>query len=142
MLARFGIHICKRTLTSFKCVQKFALRMCAKQWDLGYAELLNRFKVPSLRDRRNYLSLCTMYKVVHELVYFDLGNTLNHDLADKLDIQAKLTSFLQKANGVLFRFSFADVTTKIILLVSLWLRPLETGLCCSKFIQCRFSQCD
>ena len=44
--------------------------MCAKQWDLGYAELLNRFKVPSLRDRRKYLSLCTMYKVVHELVYF------------------------------------------------------------------------
>jgi len=26
-----------------KCVQKFALRMCAKQWDLGYAELLNCF---------------------------------------------------------------------------------------------------
>jgi len=43
--------------------------MCAKQWDLGYAELLNRFKVPSLGDCRNYLSLCTMYKVVHELVY-------------------------------------------------------------------------
>jgi len=47
-----------------------ALRMCAKQWDLGYGELLNRFKVPNLRDHRNYLSLCTMYKVVCELVYF------------------------------------------------------------------------
>jgi len=47
-----------------------------------------------------------------------LGNTLNHDLADKLDIQAKLTSFLRKANGVLFRFSFADVTTKMRLFQS------------------------
>ena len=47
--------------------QKFALRMCVKRWDLGYAELLNRL---NLSDRRNYLSLCTMYKVVSELVYF------------------------------------------------------------------------
>ena len=38
-------------------VQKFALRTRTKQWDLGYAGLLNRFKVPSLGDRRNYLSL-------------------------------------------------------------------------------------
>ena len=44
--------------------------MCAKKWDLGYAELLYHFKVPSLGDHRNYLSLCTMYKVVHEVVYF------------------------------------------------------------------------
>ena len=59
-----------KDIDQLECVQKFTLHMCAKQWDLGYAELLNRFKVQSLRDRRNYLSLCTMYKVVHELVYF------------------------------------------------------------------------
>ena len=51
-------------------VQKFALCMCAKQWDLGYAKLLNHFNVPSLGDRRNYLSLCSMYKLVNELVHF------------------------------------------------------------------------
>ena len=46
--------------------------LCAKQWDLRYAELLNRFKVLSLGDRRIYLSLCTVYinMVVNELVYF------------------------------------------------------------------------
>ena len=54
-------------------VQKFALRMCAKQWDLGYAELLNLFNVPSLMHRRKYLNLCTMYKIVHNLVYFPHG---------------------------------------------------------------------
>ena len=41
--------------------------MCAKQWDFGYVDLLN---LPRLVDRRNHLSLCTMYKVVHDLVYF------------------------------------------------------------------------
>ena len=44
--------------------------MCAKQWDLGYADLLNLFNVRSLVDRRNYLSLGTMCKVVNEPVYF------------------------------------------------------------------------
>ena len=60
----------QKGIDQLECVQKFTLHMCAKQWDLGYAELLNHFKVPSLGDRRNYLSLCTIYKVVHELVYF------------------------------------------------------------------------
>ena len=66
MLARLGIQ----DIHQLEHVQKFTLRMCTKQWDLGYAELLNHFKVPSLGDCRNYLSLCTMYKVVNELVYF------------------------------------------------------------------------
>ena len=44
--------------------------MCVKQWDLGHADLLNLFNVPSLVDHRNYLSLGTMCKVVNEPVYF------------------------------------------------------------------------
>ena len=51
-------------------VQKFALRMCAKQWDIEYTDLLNYFNLPSLVNRRRYLSLSTMYKIVHNLVYF------------------------------------------------------------------------
>ena len=38
----------QKDIDQLECVQKFALRMCAKQWDLGYAELLNCFKVPSV----------------------------------------------------------------------------------------------
>ena len=64
-----GIHT-QKDIIPLQRVQKFTLCICAKQWDLGYAELLNRFKVLNLGDHRNYLSLCTMYKVVSELVYF------------------------------------------------------------------------
>jgi len=60
----------QKDINQLKRVQKFAQCMCAKQWDLGYTELLNRFIVPSLGDHRNYLSLCTLIKVVKELVYF------------------------------------------------------------------------
>ena len=68
----------QKDIDQLECVQKFALRMCAKQWDLGYAELLNCFKVPSLRDRRNCLSLCTMYKVVHDFPMMCLCLGLPH----------------------------------------------------------------
>ena len=63
----------QKDINQLQRVQKFALCICAIQnsaWDLVYAELLNRFKVLSLGDLRKYLSLCTMYKVVNELVYF------------------------------------------------------------------------
>ena len=54
-------------------VQKFALRMCAKQWDVDYTDLLTHFNLPSLANHRRYLSLSTMYKIVHNLVYFPQG---------------------------------------------------------------------
>ena len=63
----------QKDIDQLERVQTFALRMCAKQWDLGYAELLNLFNVPSLMHRRNYLNLCTKYKIVHNLVYFPHG---------------------------------------------------------------------
>ena len=51
-------------------MQKFGLRVCAKQWDLSYNELLSNFDVPTLNDRRLYLKLTTMYKIVHDLLVF------------------------------------------------------------------------
>ena len=47
--------------------------MCAKHWDMGYEELLDRFHLPSLSQRRLYLSLCTMYKIVHGYYHFTTG---------------------------------------------------------------------
>lgn len=50
-------------------VQKFGLRMCTKGWNADYNELLLLFNIPTLHDRRLYLSLC-MYKNIYELVEF------------------------------------------------------------------------
>ena len=41
----------QKDISQLQRVQKFALCICAKQWDLGYAELLNHFKVLSLGDQ-------------------------------------------------------------------------------------------
>ena len=45
-------------------------RMCMKQWDASYSDLLELFATPTLADRRKYLSLCVMYTIVHNQVHF------------------------------------------------------------------------
>ena len=51
-------------------VQKFALRMSFRQWNVSYPELLNLCNISTLRERRLYLSLCLMYKITHSQVHF------------------------------------------------------------------------
>ena len=51
-------------------VQKFALQMATKQWDLGYQELLDTMNIPSLADHRLQLKLALLYKIVHGMCYF------------------------------------------------------------------------
>ena len=42
-------------------VQRFALRICSRNYNLSYEELLDLYKTPSLQDRRSFLSLCTFF---------------------------------------------------------------------------------
>ena len=53
-------HLIKDTL-SLENVQKLALRICSKQWQMSYYDLLDRFKLPTLENRRLFLSLCTFF---------------------------------------------------------------------------------
>jgi len=55
----------QRDIQLIENVQKFGLRICSKQWDLGYDELLSNFSVPNLQSRRLHHKLCTMFKIVH-----------------------------------------------------------------------------
>ena len=60
----------KKETEQLEKVQRFALRMCMKQWDASYSDLLELFATPTLADRRKYLSLCVMYTIVHNQVHF------------------------------------------------------------------------
>ena len=51
-------------------VQKFALKVCVKQWDLDYTSLLFICVLPTLATRRKYFNLCTMYKIVNHQIYY------------------------------------------------------------------------
>ena len=41
-----------------------------KRWDLGYQELLHLTQIPTLENRKIYLKLCTLFKIIHGLFSF------------------------------------------------------------------------
>ena len=56
--------------TELENIQKFALRICSKQWSHSYSDLLESASIPSLQNRRTFLKLVTLYKFVHGLACF------------------------------------------------------------------------
>ena len=57
-------------INKLESVQKFALRLCVKRWDLGYDVLLSMCDLPILATRRKYFDLCIMYKIINHQIYF------------------------------------------------------------------------
>ena len=62
-----------KDINSLESVQKFALKVCLKQWDTPYHQLLSQACLPDLSTRRKHLSLCYFYKLIN-------GVHLYHDL--------------------------------------------------------------
>ena len=60
----------QRDIQLLEGVQKFACRMCSKAWKTGYEELLSTLQLSSLSNRRLFLKLCTIFRVLHGLCYF------------------------------------------------------------------------
>ena len=46
-------------------VQKFACKVCLKRWSIPYHDMLSQLHIPSLKDRRKSMRLCTLYKIIH-----------------------------------------------------------------------------
>ena len=46
-------------------VQKFALKVCIRNWAMDYGSLLNFCNLPTLASRRQYLKLFFLYQVIH-----------------------------------------------------------------------------
>ena len=60
----------KGDIAKLENVQKFALRVCLKSWDMSYDDLLSNSKLSSLRKRRLLASLCHLYKIIRGLTDF------------------------------------------------------------------------
>ena len=50
-------HLIK-DIDQLESIQKFALKVCLKQWDSSYFNLLQSTNLPTLSNRRKYLGLC------------------------------------------------------------------------------------
>ena len=59
----WDLHLLKDQQT-LENIQKFACRVCLKQWDLSYPTLLRTLSIPTLAARRKQLKLCTFFTVM------------------------------------------------------------------------------
>ena len=50
--------------------QRFALKVCAKNWSLSHDELLSHLQLPLLSERRSQAKLCHLFKIMHGLEDF------------------------------------------------------------------------
>ena len=69
MHARLNPHLLKY-INKFQNVQKFALRLCVKQWSQDYESLLSICDLPTLATRHKYLGLYTMYRIINGHIFF------------------------------------------------------------------------
>ena len=51
-------------------VQKFAAKVCTKQWNWSYEELLHTLQLPSLQERCKRMKLVLLYKYIDNMAYF------------------------------------------------------------------------
>ena len=63
----------KKDVSALENVQKLACRMATRLWDSGYQDLLSCVSLPSLEHRRLETRLCTLYKIINNLCYFENG---------------------------------------------------------------------
>ena len=60
----------KGDIEALEKIQKYALRVCFKSWDLNYEDLLSVASLPSLHERRMQASLCHLFKIINGLTDF------------------------------------------------------------------------
>ena len=51
-------------------VQKFALRICTKNWNTSYESLLLECNLDSVAVRHTFTRLCLLFKIIHEDVFY------------------------------------------------------------------------
>ena len=57
----------KQELETVKC---FTCRVCTKNWDDAYCDMLRTLNITPLSERRKLLKMCHLYKIVHGFVDF------------------------------------------------------------------------
>ena len=62
-------------------VQRFALRVCLRQWNLNHEELLLMSRLPTLRSRRTVARLCQLYKILSDMTDFPNSPVEDRDIS-------------------------------------------------------------
>ena len=105
-------------------VQKFALRICSNNWQANYHDLLEHFKLPTLENRRLYLSLCSFFKIIQKITYYPPA------LMPSRLSSSVLRSSNPKNFFIPFSKTYQSSNSFMIRTIKLWNNlPLEAKLC-------------
>ena len=92
--------------TRLERTQKFALRVCCKNWTASYPDLLDSCQVSTLSNRRKIARLCHIYKIIYGLADCQMApitrRVLNYSSRRSNPVQLQ-TLFAQTSH---FQFSF------------------------------------
>ena len=61
-------------------VQTFAAKVCTKQWNWSYEELLHTLQLLSLQVRRKRMKLILLYKYINNMAYFSEPPLVQHQM--------------------------------------------------------------
>ena len=64
------LHTCRKNITTLKKTQYFVARICTKNWNAGYYDLLDILELPQLVQHRLHTRLTVLYVSDHGLLYF------------------------------------------------------------------------
>ena len=116
-------HLVKHT-NAIENVQKFALRICSRKWNYSYRELLDLFQLPTLENRRLFLSLSTFFKIVYNLTFFPPHHLPAHCPSSSLRHSHHFQYYIPHTHTNQFKHSFMPTC------ISLWNNlPLESVSC-------------
>ena len=99
----------KGDIAKLENVQKFALRVCLKSWDMSYDDLLSNSKLSSLRKRRLLASLCHLYKIIRGLTDFEdapLQTQVGYNYYTRLSSKSTPSFSLPQSRTNTYRYSF------------------------------------
>ena len=92
----------KKDISALEDVQKFALKVCTKSWDISYDGLLNRSQLPTLEARRHQAKLCNLYNIENGLVHFPDAPVTNRVPEVPVSVQSLLFRAILTNTIILF----------------------------------------
>ena len=70
----------KKDIALLEGVQKFALKVCTKCWNLNYDNLVSLSCLPTLQVRRQQSKLCSLFNIIHGYASFPNAPLQNRDI--------------------------------------------------------------
>ena len=103
----------KQDIDAIENVQKFALHVCLKSWDCSYDQLLIQASLLSMQERRNFTSLCHLYKIFKGMTHFPDPPLEQHTSSYNTRSTSSITFSVPRFRTNGYKFSFFPRAIKL-----------------------------